>query len=97
MRTARDGRGDPLQFSSLETENYQNFSTTPVQFSTAAATLVDVTPTTGDAWIKIGESPLSAAQGEGKLIPFGSFRSIKIPKAYYIASDTEINVVPYGN
>ena len=97
MRTARDSRGDPLQFSSLETENYQNFSTVAVQFSTAAATLVDVTPTTGDAWIKVESSSPTAATGEGKLIPFGSFRSIKIPKAYYIVSDTEINVTPYGN
>jgi hypothetical protein len=96
MKTARDGRGEALQFSSFETADYQNV-TTAVQFSTEAQTFVDVTPMTDDAWIKVASSAPTAATGEGKLIPFGGFRSVRIPKAYYIASDAEINVVPYGN
>ena len=96
MKTARDGRGDVLQFGTLETENYQNV-TTGVQFSTDAQTFVDVTPTGSDAWIKITSTLQTAVTTEGKLIPFGGFRTLRIPKAYYIASDAEVNVVPYGN
>ena len=96
MITAKDGQSNPLPFASLDTIDYVNVSTTPVQLSTAGFVHVDVTPTTSDAWIKVESASPTAVQGEGKLIPFGGFRSIKVPKSYYIVSDTEVNVVPYG-
>ena len=97
MQDAKDNKGVPLGFSSFDTLDYQNVSTTAVQFNTESFIHVDVTPIAGDAWIKVESSEPTAATNEGKLIPFGQFRSVKIPKAYYIVSDTLINVVPYGN
>ena len=96
MKAAKDSNAVPLQFSSFDTDGYVNL-TAPTQISTVAQSFVDVTPTSNDAWIKVTATSTAAVTTQGKLIPFGGFRSVRIPKGHWIASDTEINVVPYGN
>jgi hypothetical protein len=97
MKSAQDTRGADLQFSSFETEAYQNI-TGSAQIDTEYTAHVDITPVAEDAWIRVTAANLGTnTSGVGKLIPAGSFRSVRIPKGYYLTSSSEINVVPYGN
>jgi hypothetical protein len=49
-----------------------------------------------DAWIQTTSAQVTGTVDVGALIPFGSSITIVIPKAYYLCSNTSINVVPYG-
>jgi hypothetical protein len=95
MKTAKDANQYPLQFGTLVSADYTNV-TTSEQVATLTEKYVRITPTTNDAWVKITIASATGTATEGILIPFGSSLTLVIPKAYYITSDTEINVVPYG-
>jgi hypothetical protein len=95
MKTAKDANSYPLQFGTLVT-TAGVLVTTGVQIDADTQKYVRITPTAGDAWVKIESTLPTAGVGAGALIPFGSSLTLVIAKAYYIASTTEINVVPYG-
>jgi hypothetical protein len=95
MKTAKDANQYPLQFGTLVTAA-SLLITTSQQIDADTAKHVRITPTTNDAWVKVESGSPAESVGSGVLIPFGSSLTLVIPKAYGVASTTEINVVPYG-
>jgi hypothetical protein len=95
MKTARDSRQYPLQFGELATKKAKQITTSTIVDATTQ-TYVRITPTTNDAWIQVTVDTATGAVGSGALIPFGSSITLVVPKNYYVTSNTEVNVVPYG-
>ena len=95
VKTAEDVYQNKLQFGHIRSEDYQNI-TTAVVFNANYDQHIEITPTTGDAWVGVEAATFTPATGEGKLIPFGSGYTMIIRAGEYIGSDTEINVVPLG-
>jgi hypothetical protein len=97
MKTAKDAKDNVLQFGELETKSMVNVTTTTgVQIDADTRKYIRITPMNDDAWVQITSGQETGTVEVGALIPIGSSLTLIIPKAYYICSDTSINVVPYG-
>jgi hypothetical protein len=97
MKTAKDANQYPLQFGTLVSNDMVNVTTTTgVQIDTVTQKYIRITPMANDAWVQITSTQETGTVDVGALIPFGSSITLVIPKAYYICSNTSINVVPYG-